>query len=146
MSTPTPLPPEPTSSAGEVRPLALVVDDEPDFAELVGTWLARAGNDVKKCWYGWDGVFNARQLKPALIVTDIVMPGGVDGWDLANLLRLTGPKVPIIMMTGFSRKVVERNRTLPANVIGYLEKPFRESDLQALLPAIAPNAGAVPSA
>ena len=124
----------------------MVVDDEPEMGELVGAWLERAGFKVTHCSYGWDGTTTIRMHKPDLVVSDIVMTGGLDGWDMAYLLEVTGSAVPVILMTGFSRKVIEKNRALPDNDIGYLEKPFRESDLRALIPAaLLQRAGATPT-
>lgn len=117
----------------KAAPLALVVDDESDYSEVVSTWLTRAGFDVIFCSNGWDGIAQARASHPDLVVSDIVMPGGIDGWDMAYLLKMSSSSASVILMTGFSRKIIEKKRELPANVIGFLEKPFRESDLLAVI-------------
>lgn len=123
----------------------MVVDDDPQYAELVACWLQRAGYEVEQFCGGLDAIAKARASKADLLVTDIVMPGGLDGWDLAYLLELSGAALPVILMTGLSHMVREQNRQLPRNVIGYLEKPFRESDLRALIPAaLKPAAGRAP--
>ncbi len=68
----------------------------------------------------------ARELKPDLVMMDIRMPG-MDGIDAAKVL--TEEKIaPVVLLTAYSQKeLVERAKE--AGVVGYLVKPFKESDL-----------------
>jgi len=68
----------------------------------------------------------ARELKPDLVIMDIRMPG-MDGIDVAK--TLTEEKIaPVVLLTAYSQKeLVDRARE--AGVVGYLVKPFKESDL-----------------
>lgn len=68
----------------------------------------------------------ARELKPDLVIMDIRMPG-MDGIDAAK--TLTEEKIaPVVLLTAYSQKeLVDRARE--AGVVGYLVKPFKESDL-----------------
>lgn len=68
----------------------------------------------------------ARELKPDLVIMDIRMPA-MDGIDVAKVL--TEEKIaPVVLLTAYSQKdLIERAKD--AGVVGYLVKPFKESDL-----------------
>ena len=69
------------------RPVVLVVEDDPQAAELLRLYLEGAGYRVEVAWDGEEGFTKACQLHPALITLDLLLPK-VDGWDL--LVRLKG--------------------------------------------------------
>lgn len=79
---------------------------------------------------GRSAVNLARELKPDVVIMDIKMPD-MDGIDAAKIL--TEEQIaPVILLTAYSqRDLVERAKE--AGVVGYMVKPFRESDL---VPAI----------
>jgi PAS domain S-box-containing protein len=60
----------------------------------------------------------------ALLLTDIVMPEGVTGWDLAEQLRLQRPGLKVIFLSGYSAEVVEKNTASPQKTVRhFLHKP-----------------------
>jgi DNA-binding NtrC family response regulator len=72
-----------------------------------------------------------------LVLSDVVMPGGVSGLDLARSLRARRPKIPVILATGYSEhasQVVQESFPL-------IEKPFRRETLAASLRAALDRAG-----
>jgi response regulator NasT len=75
---------------------------------------------------GRSAVNQARELRPDVVIMDIKMPD-VDGIEAAKIL--TEERIaPVVLLTAFSqRDLVERAKE--AGVVGYLVKPFRESDL-----------------
>lgn len=75
---------------------------------------------------GQSAVNMARELNPDVVVMDIKMPG-MDGIEAARIL--TQEKVsPVVLLTAYSQKdLIERAKE--AGVVGYLVKPFRETDL-----------------
>lgn len=75
---------------------------------------------------GQSAVNMARELDPDVVVMDIKMPG-LDGIEAAQVL--TQEKVaPVVLLTAYSQKdLIERAKD--AGVVGYLVKPFRETDL-----------------
>ncbi len=76
---------------------------------------------------GRSAVELARKLKPDLVIMDIKMPGEIDGIDAARILT-EEELAPVLLLTAYSqRELVERAKE--AGVIGYVVKPFQESDL-----------------
>jgi AmiR/NasT family two-component response regulator len=75
---------------------------------------------------GQSAVNMARELDPDVVVMDIKMPG-LDGIEAAQIL--TQEKVaPVVLLTAYSqRDLIERAKE--AGIVGYLVKPFRETDL-----------------
>ena len=64
----------------------LVVDDEETVRDLMRRFLAREGFDVVTASDGREGLALARQLHPALITLDVLMPG-MDGWSVLQALK-----------------------------------------------------------
>jgi AmiR/NasT family two-component response regulator len=109
------------------RTRILIADDENlilmDLREMLanlGYLVVGEAND------GQSAVNMARELRPDLVVMDIKMPD-MDGIEAAKVL--TEEKIaPVLLLTAYSQQaLVERARD--AGVVGYLVKPFRESNL-----------------
>jgi CheY-like chemotaxis protein len=118
----------------------LVVEDEDDVRELVSTSLRNRGFSVLS-------VPNAEvalqilmeQVKFDLLFTDIVMPGLMDGFELADRAKRLQPELRILYATGFSHVSRRSADQLHGKLI---HKPYRPDDLaleitQALKPGIA---------
>ena len=65
----------------------LMIDNDPTSKRLFGSLLAKAGYEVLYASSGEEGRETARRLHPDLILMDINMPGGDDGWKTADLIR-----------------------------------------------------------
>ena len=78
----------------------LVVDDDPVQRELMQRYLAKEGFTVRTAGGGVDGLRLARQLLPAAITLDVMMPD-MDGWTVLTALKAdrTLRDVPVIMLT-----------------------------------------------
>jgi CheY-like chemotaxis protein len=63
-----------------------------------------------------------------LLLTDIAMPRGLSGRDLAERLRKEAPRLPVIFSSGYSQEMIQRSDD---NVRGasYLSKPYRPAQL-----------------
>lgn len=109
------------------RTRLIIADDE----SLVRTDLREALTElgylvVGEVGDGQSAVNMARELEPDVVVMDIKMPG-LDGIDAARIL--TQEKIaPVVLLTAYSQSdLIER--ATEAGVVGYLVKPFRETDL-----------------
>jgi AmiR/NasT family two-component response regulator len=109
------------------RTRVIIADDE----SLVRTDLREALTElgylvVGDAGDGQSAVNMARELDPDVVVMDIKMPG-MDGIDAAHIL--TQEKIaPVVLLTAYSQKELI-DRAKEAGVVGYLVKPFRETDL-----------------
>lgn len=80
----------------------LVVDDHEGTRELVGAVLRKAGFTVLACASGEEGLLTiARDPNIGLLITDIMMPGRLDGWRLAESSKALRDNIRIIYITAF---------------------------------------------
>jgi CheY-like chemotaxis protein len=119
------------------EPLVLCADDDEDILALVSFCLERAGFQVEKVADGEAAVAAARQLRPAVVVLDVMMPRRTGLEVLADLRAdpvLAGTKVLLL-----SARVQEADisRGVAAGADAYLAKPFRSQDLVAAVERLA---------
>jgi AmiR/NasT family two-component response regulator len=109
------------------RTRIIIADDESIIRMDLREMLSNLGYLViGEVGDGRSAVNLARELRPDLVIMDIKMPD-MDGIDAAKIL--TEEKIaPVLLLTAYSQQdLVSRARE--AGVVGYLVKPFRESDL-----------------
>lgn len=112
----------------------LVIEDEPDLAELIQLHLKDLGADVEVCHDGEAGLAKARQRDWDMIVLDLMLPR-LDGLELCRELRHEADKVPIVMLTARST-VLDRVMGLETGADEYLAKPFSPVELVARAKAL----------
>jgi CheY-like chemotaxis protein len=112
----------------------LVVEDETAVRELACTALQKRGYQVLKAANGPEAVeIWERCLTPIdLLLTDMVMPCGMSGGELAKILQTRNPRLKVIYTSGYSPEILRKDSLL-AQGINFLPKPY---DLQSLLKAI----------
>ena len=66
---------------------ALVVDDEPNIVTAIEFLLQKEGYIVLKAYNGADALRIAEQSRPDVILLDVMMPGGIDGFEVARRIR-----------------------------------------------------------
>ena len=118
----------------------LIIEDEPDIADLVGFNLQRAGYEVSKAYDGITGTAAALQERPDLIVLDLMLPGR-DGYAVFGELR-RDPRttsIPVIMLTARAQ-TQDRIQGLEAGADDYLTKPFSPKELVLRVQAILKRA------
>ena len=130
-----------SGAAATEAPRILVVDDDPTVRELVARHLERAGFAVTTAKGGQDGLRLARELRPAAVTLDIMMPD-IDGWTV--LAAMKGDPalshIPVVLMT----IVEEKNRGYALGAADYLVKPVDRGKLvNALRHICGPSAGRV---
>ncbi|HEX7521396.1 MAG TPA: response regulator transcription factor [Acidimicrobiia bacterium] len=111
----------------------LVVDDEPNIADLVDLYLAREGFRVLKAAGGEAGLQAMRDHRPRLIVLDVGLPD-VDGLEVCRRIRATS-QVPVIFLTARDGEV-DRVLGLELGADDYLTKPFSPAELVARVKAV----------
>ncbi|MGY3356403.1 DNA-binding response OmpR family regulator [Bradyrhizobium sp. GM0.4] len=97
----------------------LVVEDDPLIREFVVEALREAGYEVIHASNGEDALAWCGRRVADVLVTDIRLPGAIDGWQIAERCREQDPELPVIYASGFSP-------VAPRPVTGsvFLRKPF----------------------
>ena len=120
-----------------MRKLVFLIEDEADIARLVRHHLEQAGYGVRVFYNTTDVVREAEELRPALFLLDIMVPGG-DGLDLCRRIRQNARigATPVIFLTA---RVAESDRILGLELGAddYITKPFRIEELKLLLQRMA---------
>jgi two-component system, OmpR family, KDP operon response regulator KdpE len=116
----------------------LVIEDEPEFAELVELWVTRAGYRVVTARTGPDGLRRFYDEHPDLVILDVALPG-LDGWQLIERFREFS-RVPIIMVTAHGSEA-EKVRGLKLGADDYITKPLSLPELTARVEAALRRAG-----
>jgi len=115
------------------RGTIVVVDDEPNIADLVDLYLAREGFRVLKAATGEAGLAAVRDHRPRLVVLDVGLPD-VDGLDVCKRIRATS-RVPVIFLTARDGEV-DRVLGLELGADDYITKPFSPAELVARVKAV----------
>jgi CheY-like chemotaxis protein len=104
-------------------PRILIVDDENDFIELLQYKLAGHGYDLIVANDGVHALSQARQLKPDLILLDILLPD-LDGLSVCEILKRqpATKKIPVIFMSALSGDVTRRTVAMHAD--DFFTKPL----------------------
>src|SRR5580765_3701021 len=111
----------------------LVVDDEAHIVELARLYLSREGFEVEGVGDGDQAMARFAQLKPDLVVLDIMLPG-IDGLTICKEIRKLS-QVPIIMLTARD-EVTDKVVGLEVGADDYLTKPFHPQELVARAKAL----------
>lgn len=112
----------------------LVIDDEPRVQQLVRTVLEAVGYDVVASISGDAGVEAVALEQPHLVLLDIRLPGGPDGYEVCERIREFSD-VGIIMLTAKARHE-DILRGFDAGADDYLTKPFNAKELVARVRAV----------
>ena len=118
------------------RPRLLLIDDEPQLAAFVANAARMCGYDPIST--GRDEDFRARLLdqRPEMVALDLGMPG-MDGVELLRFLADHGFGGPVLIISGFDRRVLDSafrlGQALGLSMAGPLAKPVRLEQLEAML-------------
>jgi DNA-binding response OmpR family regulator len=100
----------------------LVIEDEAHIAEAIRINLVLSGHEVKLATDGRKGLLEYSNLKPDLIVLDLMMPN-MDGFSFLKEIRQIDEKVPIIILTA-KFNIKDKVRCFNLGADDYLSKPF----------------------
>ena len=112
----------------------LIVDDEEFLLEYVRIVLLRSGFTVLTAQSGeeaWQLILQS-QNEIRLVLTDIVMPGSFDGFELADRVRRRQPDLPVLFMTGAPLEDYSSSGDLVSKRL-LLRKPFDPGQLLAIV-------------
>lgn len=124
------------------QPRLLVIDDEPTLAEFIASAARECGfNPVLT---SDDRQFRDEFLaeRPEIVALDLGMPG-MDGVELLRFLADESFEAPVIIISGFDRRVLDSafrlGEALGLNMAGPVEKPVRLEELEELLKSLKPR-------
>lgn len=121
---------EATSPVKAAGGLVLVIDDDPNAAEIMKRALEKSGYSVLVASNGQEGLKLAREKRPQAITLDVMMPG-MDGWSVLSALKADAETadIPVIMAT----MVQDRQMGFALGAAEFLTKPVDQEKLRAAL-------------
>jgi two-component system, NtrC family, sensor kinase len=125
-----PAPKVESESTGVGAGTVLVVEDNPEVGEVAAAYLERLGYRVKSAASG-QAALDILESTPGIdiIFSDILMPGGISGIDLARVARRRHPGVPVLLATGYS----DGAQDAAGQGFRVLQKPYDIAALQQAL-------------
>ena len=128
----------------------LCVDDDRPTVTIISGVLRKEGYEVDTALDGTEGLKKAREMKPDLIVLDIMMPG-LDGYEVCRRLRSDPDtsKIGVLMLTAkggvdenvkeswkFAGRVQDRLKGYDSGALEFLTKPIKAKDLLLRVKAV----------
>ena len=121
----------------------LVVDDNPTAVDLNREILSQVGAEVRGCTSGAEALQLLQQWRPAVLVSDIEMPG-LDGYTLLRQIRALAPdqggKTPAVALSAYNRPE-DRVRSLRAGFNFHVSKPVEPNELTVIVASLAGRVG-----
>ncbi len=118
--------------ADNSHPPILVVDDNPDNANIIRDYLEARGYPITVAYNGDDALKAFSEVKPSVVLLDVMMPGR-DGWQVCREMKqhpTLGKNVRIVMVTALDDWVNKR-QALQTGADDFVEKPFELARLAA---------------
>lgn len=110
------------------KTLILVVDDDASQRRLIEFWLKEDGFDVTIASDGNAGLREFTEKSPALVITDIRMPG-LSGLDLLSRIKALNPDTPVVLITAFGT-VGDAVGAMKLGAADYVLKPLNSEELK----------------
>ena len=111
----------------------LVVEDDALVRSYVVTQLLSLGYDVTTAANAAEGLAVIKSDKPIdVLFTDVIMPGSMNGRQLAEAAKLLRPALGILYTSGYSENAIVHHGRLDPGVL-LLAKPYRKSDLARMI-------------
>lgn len=112
----------------------LLVEDDHNLNDSTRKYLTNNGFDVISSFNGEDAIERYEDEKFDLIITDIMMPN-MDGFELADAIRINDKHIPIIFMTA-KDDIKSKEKGYDIGIDDYIVKPFELSELKMRINAI----------
>jgi CheY-like chemotaxis protein len=136
-------PAAPVGRPDGARPLrVLIVEDNRDAAESLRMLLEASGHEASAAYAGAAAVEAARRTRPDVVLCDIGLPGGMDGYAVARALRADAglSAATLIALTGYAQEEDQRTAR-EAGFDRHLTKPVEPAALLRLLEALPGRPG-----
>ena len=111
----------------------LIVEDDRNIADLLRLYLEKEGYEVSMAFDGGKGVALFKQVKPDLVLLDIMLPV-LDGWGVCRSIRAESD-CPIIMLTA-KGETTDKVAGLKLGADDYITKPFEMKEVLARVEAV----------
>ncbi|VAW60130.1 diguanylate cyclase/phosphodiesterase (GGDEF & EAL domains) with PAS/PAC sensor(s) [hydrothermal vent metagenome] len=107
----------------------LIVEDEVDLLELASQYLTDLGYKIKTAENGQQALnILSEDSSIDLLFSDVVMPGGITGYELAEKIATQWPHIKILLTSGFTSKVKTKKSPSPYDE-NLISKPYRKAEL-----------------
>ncbi|MFN3490884.1 MAG: response regulator transcription factor [Anaerolineales bacterium] len=108
----------------------LCIEDEPEMIDLIRLILGRKGFDVHGAPGGVEGIKMVREMKPDLVLLDLMMPD-MDGWEVYQQMKADPAtrNIPVIVVTAKAQNIDKVLGLHIAKVDDYIAKPFSPQEL-----------------
>ena len=107
----------------------MIVDDEPDNAELAKTILEMNGYDVVIAYSGSECLRMLEKDNIKLVLLDIMMPG-MSGWEVFDHIKSKyGEKVKVVFLSVLQIPEEQKKKLAEEGLAGYITKPYTKDDL-----------------
>jgi two-component system response regulator FlrC len=110
----------------------LVVDDEPRLSALLVGLLRYAGHEGVTAASAEEALERLASETFDLVISDLSMGEGMNGWDLAAAISASDHPVPVVLATGWGAGIDE-DEARQRGVSGEVPKPYRRADLYAVI-------------
>ncbi|BBP43459.1 ATP-binding protein [Thiosulfativibrio zosterae] len=107
----------------------LVVDDEIHLASILKDYLLLDGMECDLAFTGDQAWLNLTQKSYDLVISDIVMPGKIDGIKLAELILTLKHPMPVILCSGFSSDLLVKQHLMNGDIL-FIKKPYSRDIVQ----------------
>jgi DNA-binding response OmpR family regulator len=118
------------------EPRLLLIDDEPALADFLASAARECGFEPQITDKDEDFRQEFKANRPEMVALDLGMPG-MDGVELIRFLAEENYSAPVLIVSGFDRRVLESafrlGKALGLNMAGPVEKPVRLEELEATL-------------
>ncbi|MBN8616962.1 MAG: response regulator [Deltaproteobacteria bacterium] len=124
------------SDKGVKKPVVVVADDDVEILTLVSRTLRRLGLEVHEANDGEEALKTIRQVRPVMVVLDVMMPG-MSGWEVCRALRDDQEiaDTGVLMLTGIGERLNEMTSPL-YGADDHLDKPFDFDELEQRVTAM----------
>ena len=119
----------------QVTKRVLIIEDDKAIARLLRDNLEYEGFVVETCDNGHDALPSVRRFAPDLLLLDLMLPHGADGFDICRALNESPTRVPVIILSARAQKE-DRIRGLTLGADDYVTKPFALDELLARVHAV----------